>query len=66
LKLPRGTRISVEFLFENSTPPPSGSVFNAAMLEEMAYLELQTAPEHGKDLPALRHAILVKQQQSHR
>ena len=66
LRLPAGTRLSVDFTYENSTPPPPGSVFNAAMLEEMAYLEIQTAPERMDDLPALRQAVLAKRQQSRR
>jgi hypothetical protein len=66
LKLPAGTRLSVEFRYDNATPPPAGSVFNAATMEEMAYMEIQTAPERMDDLLKLRQAILMKQQQSHR
>ena len=64
LKLLKGTRVSVEFTFDNPTPPPPSSVFNAATMEEMAYLELQIAPERGDDLPAVHQAILTKQRQS--
>jgi|SRR5579871_2518492 len=66
LRLPMGTRLSVEFTYDNSTPPPPGSVFNAAIMEEMAYLEIQTAPYRRDDLPTLRQAIQVKQTQSRR
>ena len=65
LRLPAGTRIEMEFTYDNSSPPP-GSVFNATVVEEMAYLQIQAAPERMEDLPKLRQAILAKQQETRR
>jgi hypothetical protein len=57
VRLPAGTRIEVKFTYDNSTPPPPGSLFNATMVGEMAYLELQSAPERKSDQAQLRSAI---------
>lgn len=64
--LPAGTRLIMEAAYDNTSPPPPGTVFNATVTEEMAYLQVQATPQRRGDITKLRLAILAKQQRSRR
>lgn len=66
VELPAGTRLTARFTYSNTAPPPPGSLFSAAMVGEMAYLELQTAPRHSSDVDKLHEAVVQSQRMSGR
>lgn len=59
---PAGTRIDAEFTYDNTSPPPPETIFSGSVNDEMAYLQIQTAPARIADLAVLRSAITTRLQ----
>jgi hypothetical protein len=67
LKLPAGTRLEMEFVYDNSAAnprnpnqPPRRVTYGPASSDEMAGLHVQVVPERESDIPELGQALWGK------